>query len=54
MGPDDIDNFILDLSDFLNQLTGTNKFDTDEYFDPLDNFVMDYLDKFCTIDRNYN
>lgn len=59
MSPDDIDNFVLALTDFLNPMLPPEKhmgnfFDTDDKFEPLRDFCLDYFEKFYTRDRNYN
>lgn len=59
MSPDDIDSFVLALSDFLNPMLPPEKhmgnfFDTDDKYIPLSDFCFEQLDKFCTRDRNYN
>lgn len=59
MSPDDIDSFVLDLSEFLNRLLPPEKhmgnfFDTDDRYMPLHDFCEEWLDKFITRDRNYN
>jgi hypothetical protein len=59
VSPDDIDTFVLKLTDFLNPMLPPEKhmgnfFDTDDNYQPLSDFCLDYFEKFYTRDRNYN
>lgn len=53
MSPDDIDDVVYKLHDFLTEALGCALDDNDDYVD-LSDFMHDMLDKFCTRDRNYN
>lgn len=52
MSPDDITSLALDIHDSLLEL-GFD-LDEDEDWDALYNFMHEYLDRFCTKERNYN
>lgn len=53
MSPDDIDNLVLKLHDFLVLQLGCQLDENDDYVD-LQDFMYDVLDPFVTKDRNYN
>ena len=53
MSPDDIDNLVLKLHDFLVFQLGCQLDENDDYVD-LQDFMQDVLDPFVTKDRNYN
>lgn len=59
MNYDNIDTFVLNLTDFLNtmvsdELDVRDFFDTDDKYLPLLDFVRNNLDKFVTKEINYN
>lgn len=53
MSPDDIDNIVLNLFEFLVVGLGC-VLDEDEDFGMISNFMHNAFDDFCTRDRNYN
>ena len=53
MSPDDIDNVVLNLHNFLFFQLGL-PLDENEDYDMLSEFMHNALDKFTTRDRNYN
>ncbi len=59
LGPDQIDSFVYELTEFLNPLLPPEKnmgnfFDTNENYIPLNDFVQNWFEKYRTRDRNYN
>lgn len=59
MSDDDLDAFTYDLTEFLNPMLPPEKymgnfFDTDDKYEPLREFVLNWFEKFVTKDRNYN
>jgi len=59
MSPDNIDEFVYDLTEFLNPLLPPEKhmgnfFDTDDKYVPVRDFCLSWFEKFYTKDRNYN
>lgn len=59
MSEDDIESFVLNLTDFLNPMLPPEKhmgnfFDTDDKFLPLREFCLDWFEKYYTKERNYN
>lgn len=53
MSPDDIDNVVLKLYDFLVYELGCD-LGEDEDFNDLSQFMLDSFEPFYTKDRNYN
>lgn len=56
---DVIDSFVFDLTEYLNPLLPPEKhmgnfFDTDDKYEPIRQFCLDWFDKYYTGERNYN
>lgn len=59
LSPDDIDSFVLALTEYLNPLLPPEKnmgnfFDTDDKYELIREFCLDWFDEYYTRDRNYN
>ena len=59
MNEDTIESFVLKLTDFLNPMLPHEKFmrnffDTDDKYEPLREFCLNYFEPYYTRERNYN
>lgn len=59
MDEDTIERFVFELTDFLNpmlppEVNMGNFFDTDDNYNPIREFCLDWFEQYYTKERNYN